>query len=152
MTGGSDRAFLGEFDGSRSVTVHGDGTDIVVADRAERQQFVLGTDRTVNPAVRDPEDLLFPVDTAAAVTAGWLTLSGQPTVSVRDSAGEMLADAGQPGPHEFPAGDYYLDVEAPGYSPEPTLPSAARSRYFSRLAESAASGSTPSSSASDSRQ
>jgi hypothetical protein len=115
MTDGSDRAFLDAFDadGGRPVTFHADGTDLVVVDRVERLQFVVGTDRTVDPASRDPDGLLFPVDTAAAVTVERLSLSGQPTVYVRDSTGEMLADAGQAGPHEFPAGDYYLEVEAP---------------------------------------
>lgn len=148
--------------GSESTAVHADDTRLVTVG-ATRSSAATAT----QSAAMNPDDL----GDASLTDVGIAIVDGAEAFERRHEplvVAPSSADPGTPPDDRSgrvgrgPAGDCHgsrypaassRPVRGDRYSPEPTVPSAStRSRYFRRLAARAASGSTSSSSASDSRQ
>jgi hypothetical protein len=105
---------LGDDDGLEvSFSTLDEEPGLVVTDLIERDQFRLFTDAPVAPTPVDTDGHRFPVDAAVAIDATTIELPTVVAVHVRDTSGEMLAEAEHFAHEEFPDGRYSLELCGP---------------------------------------
>ncbi len=88
-------------------------TGVLVADPIQKRQYPLSTPSPVTPESASTDRFHFPVETAATITTAGVSLPSVVPTFVRERDGEMLAQAGPNETHEFPDGEYLVELSAP---------------------------------------
>ncbi|SEO81927.1 hypothetical protein SAMN04487948_105316 [Halogranum amylolyticum] len=96
-----------------SIATRETDTGLAVSDAVERRQFVLETETELNPVAVDTDRFWFPVDEAVGVETTSLTLPSVVATYVRTGDGEMLAEVDHFDSHDFPVGEYSVELCAP---------------------------------------
>lgn len=84
-----------------------------IRDPIERRRVALGTGRSVSPTDVDPGTLRVPVGAAVRVTLREVVLDRVVDLFVRDTTGEVVADAASSPAQMLPEAEYVLEVNAP---------------------------------------
>lgn len=86
---------------------------VVVTDASEQRRCVLRTPAPVAPAPVDDDHFYFPVDVAAALGTGSVTLPSVVATFVRTADGAVLAELDHFDEQTFPAGEYSVELGGP---------------------------------------
>ena len=90
-----------------------EGAGVEAVDAIQRHRYTLTTPSSAQFEPADPEEMLFPVDSAIALTTSRIELLDSTCVYVRDADGGMLASTEPPSSQDFPDGEYYLEICTP---------------------------------------
>ncbi|WP_232820534.1 hypothetical protein [Halorussus litoreus] len=90
-----------------------DESGLGVVDPIARHRYSFSTPTAVSPTPVDPDRFRLPVDAAVEITAESLTLPTVVATYVRDSSGEMLAEAEHFAYEEFPEDAYSIELCTP---------------------------------------
>ena len=96
-----------------NIDIAARGTSLHVTDVIEQRQCVLRTPAPASPESIDGEEFYFPVDAAASLSVGSLTLGNYVPTFVRDGAGDVVAEVDRFDELTLDDGDYLVELEQP---------------------------------------
>ncbi|MDY6817248.1 MAG: hypothetical protein SVG88_01195 [Halobacteriales archaeon] len=94
-------------------TADTDSTELVVHDPIQQRRYPIETSEPVDPMPVETDRFYFPVDSAVSIDTSSLTLPYVVAVIVRNSAGEMIADAQHYSAESLPDDDYIIELNTP---------------------------------------
>ncbi|WP_152421283.1 hypothetical protein [Natronococcus amylolyticus] len=83
---------------------------IRITDSIERKQYLLTTDKSVDPRRVEETSIPYPIENAIEITAKKLTLPTKNPIYVYNTAGEMITESNLIGKMKLPEDKYALDI------------------------------------------
>lgn len=96
-----------------SIDIAPRGTSLHVTDSIEQRQCVLRTPTPVTAESVDGETFYFPVDAAASLDVGSVTLGNYVPTFIRDSVGDIVAEVDRFDARSLDSGAYLIELDQP---------------------------------------